>query len=89
MKHGVVQRPAMVSRELSSEEQKHYSQLIENLAQRRKQLRLSQEALDHRLGVSEGMVAKWETLARLPGAFFLMCWCKALNVQLTIAHEEN
>jgi transcriptional regulator with XRE-family HTH domain len=83
------QRPAMVSRQLSNEERRHYSSLIEDLAQRRKQLRLSQEALDHKLGVSHGMVAKWETLARLPGAFFLMCWCKALNVTLTVAHEEK
>lgn len=86
----MAQRPAMVSRQLSSEERNHYGALIEELARRRKQMRLSQEALDHKLGVSHGMVAKWETLARLPGAFFLMCWCKALDVTLTIAqHEEN
>jgi transcriptional regulator with XRE-family HTH domain len=78
----------MVSRQLSSEERNYYQRLIEQLVRLRKAKGLSQEALDDRLGVSDGMVAKWETAARLPGAFFLMCWCKALGVQLSVYEEQ-
>lgn len=83
------QRPALTSRQLCSEERNYYRKLIEDLARLRKARGLSQEALGDRLGVSDGMVAKWETAARLPGAFFLMCWCKALGVTLSVDHEEE
>lgn len=82
------QRPVVQSRNLSVEERAHYAELIQQLVARRKQAGLSQAAMDHKLGVSEGMVAKWETAARLPGAFFLMCWCKALGVRITIEPEQ-
>ena len=51
---------------------------------RRKQLELSQAELDQMIGVSESMVAKWESKARFPGAFFFMCWAKALGVRLIV-----
>lgn len=78
-------RPIAQSRQLSSEEQSYYSELIKTLAVTRKQKGISQASLDDIIGVSEGMTAKWESKARLPGAFFLMCWCKALGVQLIIS----
>ena len=77
-------RPQLQSRPLSFEEQNYYGSLIDKLVEARKAQRLSQAALDDRIGVSEGMVAKWESKMRLPGAFFLMCWCSSLDVRLTI-----
>lgn len=77
-------RPNLQSRPLSSEEAGFYDDLIEQLKNARKEAGFSQAALDHRLGVSEGMVAKWETKTRLPGAFFLMCWCSALGARLNV-----
>ncbi len=74
----------MQSRLLSLEESRYYGELIAKLVSLRKARGLSQSDMDHRLGVSEGMVAKWETGARLPGAFFLMCWGQALNAKITI-----
>jgi transcriptional regulator with XRE-family HTH domain len=75
------------SRQLSSEEQSYYSEIIRTLAVTRKQMGISQASLDDMIGVSEGMTAKWESKARLPGAFFLMCWTKALGVEIIIAKK--
>lgn len=83
-----INRPIAQSRQLSSEEQSYYSDLIKTLAVKRKEKGISQASLDDMIGVSEGMTAKWESKARLPGAFFLMCWCKALNVHLIISEGE-
>lgn len=82
-------RPMAQSRQLSSEEQSYYSEIIRTLAVARKQKGISQASLDDMIGVSEGMTAKWESKARLPGAFFLMCWCKALGVQLIVSEGEH
>ena len=65
-----------------------YDELIDSLIARRKELALSQSDLDQMIGVSESMVAKWESKARLPGAFFFMCWAKALGVRI-IAQEVS
>lgn len=65
-----------------------YGELIERLVSRRKELNLSQADLDQMIGVSESMVAKWESKARLPGAFFFMCWAKALGVRLIVEEVE-
>lgn len=77
-------RPRQHSRLPSAAEQEHYADLIARLRLARQARGYSQASLEHRIGVSEGLVAKWETKARLPGAFFLMCWCSALNVRLTL-----
>lgn len=77
-------RPQPYERRVTLEERSHYGSLIEGLTKARKAKGLSQAAMDERIGVSEGMVAKWEAAHRLPGAFFLMCWCDALGVRLTI-----
>jgi ribosome-binding protein aMBF1 (putative translation factor) len=71
-----------------------YDELIEALIVRRKELALSQSDLDQMIGVSESMVAKWESKSRLPGAFFFMCWAKALGVRIIVqevtkCQEEN
>lgn len=79
--------PMMRSRPLSDHEQAYYAGLIDDLKALRQAKGISQAEMDHRLGVSEGCVAKWESCARLPGAFFLMCWTQALDGRLTIEKE--
>lgn len=71
----------------SNQERDFYDPLISRLADARRERGMSQAALDHRLGVSEGLTAKWESKARLPGAFFLMCWCQALGLELTLKED--
>ena len=83
-----MQRPNPLSRPLSTEEQHYYNLIINRLIDVRKIKNLSQAMLDDKIGVSEGMVAKWESKARLPGAFFLMCWCISLDLQLTLLDRK-
>lgn len=75
------------TRPVTPEEHIFYRDLVGQLVQRRHELRMSQSELNERLGMSEAMVAKWESMARFPGAFFLMCWAKALGVTLIVQKE--
>ena len=74
---------------IDRQEADFYNELIGQLVERRKKLRLSQADLDQMIGVSDSMVAKWESKARLPGAFVLMCWAKALGLKLYAKEEEQ
>lgn len=82
-------RVSTYSRAPSLIEKDYFHSLIAAFATRRAQLKLTQEELDERLGVSSGQVAKWESFLRLPGAFMLMCWGNALGLQIcTISNEH-
>jgi transcriptional regulator with XRE-family HTH domain len=58
--------------------------LIKRMAQIRTAQRISQEALDHRLGTAAGLVAKWECGMRRPTSFNLWCWAQSLGVTIAI-----
>lgn len=81
-------RVSSYSRAPSDIERSYYGKLVARLAQRRNELQWTQEFLDHKLGVTEGLVAKWESFTRLPGAFMLMCWCNALHLSLVAIDYE-
>jgi transcriptional regulator with XRE-family HTH domain len=55
--------------------------MVQVLRDRREHLGMSQEALCHKIGVSNGVVAKWENGSKFPGAFFWMAWAQALGVK--------
>lgn len=82
-----IARPKVLSRTLSADEQQYYGSIIEQLKDTRKKKGVSQATLDEIIGVSEGMVAKWESKARLPGAFFLMCWCLSLDIKIKLIRK--
>lgn len=65
-----------------------YGGLVGQLVARRRQLGLSQSALDEKLGFSPGQVGKYEVLDRAPNPFLLMCWCQALGVELRVRSTE-
>ena len=69
---------------LNRTERHFYARLIGELQFFRRRMGISQSTLEQTLGVSEGMVAKWETAARFPGPFNLMCWCQALGLELHV-----
>ena len=75
------------TRPVTPEEHIFYRELVSQLVERRHELKMSQSELNDRLGMSEAMVAKWESMARFPGAFFLMCWAKALGVRFIVQKE--
>ena len=54
-------------------------ELIRSLAKRRYDLRMTQEELNYKLGMSDCMLNKWEAGHRSPTAFHLYCWADALH----------
>jgi ribosome-binding protein aMBF1 (putative translation factor) len=66
----------------SRQEELFYRDVVAQLVARRRELGLSQEQLSYNLGVTTMMVNKWEVLIRIPSAFYLMCWCHSLGVQV-------
>ncbi len=64
--------------------------LIDQLRCRRYFLGIAQTALDDRIGVAPGLVAKWETGNRKPTAFNLYCWAEALgcHFKLEISNDD-
>ena len=53
--------------------------LVGTLVERRKALGISQRQLDGMIGVSESMVAKWESGMRFPTTKSLERWAQALG----------
>jgi len=66
-------------------EEVFYKELITDLIRERERQGLSQEELNNDIGVSSGLVSKWESGVRLPSSFYIMCWCSALGLKLVIA----
>lgn len=95
MGEGVDRRHSPIARIVASSrsyvptesEREFYRDLIERLSARRRALGLTQQELDRRLGVADHQVAKWESFARLPGAFMMCCWATALGCRLTVRRD--
>jgi transcriptional regulator with XRE-family HTH domain len=58
--------------------------LIKKLASRRKSLNVSQFALDDAIGVTSGLVAKWECGNRRPTLWNAWCWAQALGCEIRL-----
>lgn len=82
-------RVSSYSRAPTEVERWHYAAMIEQLSDRRQLMQLTQLQLDDMLGVADGLVAKWESFQRLPGAFMLVCWSSALGLSLSAVHHET
>ena len=74
---------------LTQTESQFYREIIAKLVVTRKIRGISQDELCSILGVSEALVNKWESGAKLPGCFWLMCWCVALGLRLTIEDADE
>lgn len=77
------------TRVVTPEERRFYHEFVKALVKRRHEMKLSQPELNARLGMSDGMLGKWESMKRFPGAFHLMCWANALNAKVYIDEEEE
>lgn len=53
--------------------------VVKPMIKRRKDLGLTQEDIDNKLGVADRLVSKWECGLRTPTSFHLYCWADALN----------
>lgn len=58
--------------------------LVKALVRRRLELNITQEELNHKLGVADRLVSKWECGTRTPLTFHLYCWADALQSRLVI-----
>ena len=74
--------PNPISTSITPCESVFYGLLITQLTARRKTMRISQESLSQIMGVSDGMVAKWESGHKMPSSFYLMCWAQALELEI-------
>lgn len=63
--------------------------LCRSLKQRREDLGISQNALDHAIGTTTGVVAKWEGGFRSPTGFNLYCWANALRCDLVLVPKPE
>ena len=59
-----------------------YEKLIEQFRARREELGITQSELAGQMGISDGLVAKWESGARTPNSYSLACWALALELDL-------
>jgi|TARA_R110000744_G_scaffold71312_2_gene143645 ribosome-binding protein aMBF1 (putative translation factor) len=66
-----------------------YVDMVQRLREIRQGKGMSQNELDHRIGVTDGVVAKWESGARKPGSFLLSCWITALNAKLCVEINDE
>lgn len=66
-----------------------WGSVIDALKARRRALGLTQSEVDELLGTADHQVAKWECMARLPGAFMMTCWANVLGVRFVVAKTEE
>lgn len=66
-----------------------FDPLIDQLVKARRARGLRQEDLDRMIGCADRLVSKWECNLRRPSAYFLLLWCQALDVKITIVMEDS
>ncbi|GAB5476321.1 MAG: hypothetical protein Mars2KO_44200 [Maribacter sp.] len=64
-------------------------EVVKLLVQRRLELGVTQDELNHMLGVADRLVSKWECGVRTPSSFHLYCWADALESEMTIVANDN
>lgn len=58
--------------------------VVKELVKQRKNLNLTQEELNARLGIADRLLSKWECGLRTPTSFNLYCWALSLGLKLTV-----
>ena len=62
--------------------------LVIQLIDRRKLLKLTQDEVNSLMGNADRLVSKWECGERTPNSFNLYCWAIALNCELTLTAKD-
>ena len=63
--------------------------VVRELVKQRQRLGITQDELNHILGVADRLVSHWECGIRSPTAFHLYCWADALESKLAIIPKQN
>ena len=71
----------------SQNRNKFIADQIAELVARRKELGLTQDDVNHKIGVADRLLSKWECGARTPNLFNLFCWAKALGLNLNFVPD--
>ncbi|NVJ45610.1 MAG: helix-turn-helix transcriptional regulator [Cytophagia bacterium] len=67
----------------------YLSKVVNQLIDIRLSKGVTLEELNYRLGVSDYLVAKWESGHKSPSTFMLYCWAKALSAEIVIVANDN
>lgn len=67
----------------------YLTKVVNQLIDIRLSKKISLEELNYRLGVSDYLVAKWESGHKTPSTFMLYCWANALDAEMTIVANDN
>ena len=68
--------------------EKFQKQLISPFVEKRKELGLTQNALDRKMNVAIGLVSKWEVGIRKPSGYLFCCWAEALECELWLKRKN-
>lgn len=63
--------------------------LISQFRMARETSGLTQEQVDGRLGIADGLTAKWENSFRKPTLFHAYCWAQALDQKITLSPSKK
>jgi transcriptional regulator with XRE-family HTH domain len=63
--------------------------VVKSLIDLRVKVNMTQDDINHKLGVADRLVSKWECGVRTPTSFHLYCWADALNGRLTIVSNDR
>lgn len=66
-----------------------YELMVQQLIDRRHELKLSQEELSFQIGCAKSLIHKWEQFKRQPSGFMLGCWVDALGMEITVAKKRE
>lgn len=63
---------------------RYLAPIVIHLKEARLRQNISQSELEHRIGLGEGYLSKWETGERKPSLFNLFCWATSLGLQIDV-----
>ena len=64
-------------------------EVVKQLVKQRHRLGITQDELNHTLGVADRLVSHWECGVRTPTGFHLYCWADALESELFIIPKKE
>ena len=64
-------------------------EIVHPMIERRKELGLTQEDVNHKLGVADFLVAKWERGTRSLTAFNFLCWAEVLKGRIVFIPDDD
>jgi len=70
-------------------ESKFAESLINQFVEARKLKGFTQSQIDQKIGVADGLVAKWEAGIRRPTLFNAFCWAESLGVKLNLLGDNE